>query len=58
MVPVVPCVGNRTKRGFDFIPAAFVIKGASDQGRDEGASLSGTRSAVEIGYKVVIQLYV
>ena len=49
---------NRSQRLFDIIPPVFIVKATPDQRSDESAPTAGASPAIDIRYKIVLQLYV
>ena len=57
VVPFVPGIGQTAERGFDVVPATFILEPTLDQLRDEGAPSPCAGTPVQLGYQSVIQRY-
>jgi hypothetical protein len=57
-IPIVRRVGERSKRGFDVIPAPFVVQAALDGFGDECTPLARADSSIQLSDQFVLQRYV
>ena len=51
----MPGIGQTAERGFDVVPATFILEPALDQLRDKGAPSPCAGTPVQLGYQSVIQ---
>ena len=58
LVPLVTAIGQAAERGFDVVPAPFVVQTALDELGDERAPAAGARTPVDLGHEIVVQGYV